>query len=94
MHTSYVIINHLKELRRESMKLDADETLLIGRILEQEEDLKSRVGASRPDLRRRLSGRKRTHYDSESYTTTDQTSNQITRQNTLSTTQANKHQYK
>ena len=78
MHTSYVIINHLKELRRESMKLDADETLLIGRILEQEEDLKSRVGASRPDLRRRLSGRKRTHYDSESYTTTEQTSNQYT----------------
>ncbi|CBY12505.1 unnamed protein product [Oikopleura dioica] len=49
-----------------------------GGILEQEEDLKSRVGASRPDLRRRLSGRKRTHYDSESYTTTDQTSNQYT----------------
>ena len=78
MHTSYVIINHLKELRRENQKLDADETLLIGRILEQEEDLKSRIGASRPDLRRRLSGRKRTHYDSESYTTTDQTSNQYT----------------
>lgn len=71
MHTSYVIISHLKELRKESQKLDADETLLIGRILEHEEDLKSRIGASRPDLRRRTSGRKRNHYETESYVTTD-----------------------
>ena len=67
MHTSYVIINHLKDIRRERQKLEEDETLLMDRILEQQEDLKSRIGASRPDLRRRLSGRKRNHYESESY---------------------------
>ena len=41
----------------------------MNRVIEEHEDLKSRMGASRPDLRRRISGRKRNHDESE-YTET------------------------
>ena len=40
MHTSYVIINHLKDIRRDKEKLEGDQTLLMARIVEQQEDLK------------------------------------------------------
>lgn len=75
MHTSYVIINHLKELKREAHQLETDEVYLVDRVLQEQEDLKSRMGASRPDLRRRFSGRKRTRDESE-YTETEYSESQ------------------
>ena len=59
----------MQDIKKEKQQLENDEELLMNRVIEEHEDLKSRMGASRPDLRRRISGRKRNHDESE-YTET------------------------
>ena len=37
MHTSYVIINHLKDIKKEKQQLENDEELLMNRVIEEHE---------------------------------------------------------
>ena len=92
MHTSYVIISHLKELKREAHQLETDEVYLVDRVLREQEDLKSRMGASRPDLRRRVSGRKRTRDESE-YTETEYSESYSQSYSQTQTAQTSESQY-
>ena len=50
MHTSYVIINHLKDIKKEKQQLENDEELLMNRVIEEHEGQGTTDEAVRPGI--------------------------------------------